>query len=424
MIFGTTDTKGKVRLVFPFLLMVLYTFGVSAQERLAQIEYIEAEEAYQEGNYSLAIEHLRECKSYLGKTNQKVLYLEIKAHYGLFGLTDPNPKPKNIMAHKDQWPNLGETLMGKTKNYIDNYGDTVPLEKLKEIYGMQQMLEFLKGKAVEIKVADSWLGVKTVMEAACSESLETACNLLQRLSSTLPEMVFVEGGRYLMGRRGTNKYTRDEKPPHWVQLSDYYIGKYEVTLGEYLRYCEATGATMPRQGQGGDPKLPVTNVSWEEAHRFCSWLSEQTGEYFRLPTEAEWEYAAVQRMKDRFIKYSGSSDVNQVAWWLGNSDGMVHPVGQKRPNGLGIHDMSGNVAEWCFDWYHAWFYMNSPEINPAGPAKGSPLGKFIKKKGYTYHKVIRGGSYSDNAEANLRTKARDHAIDGADNIGFRIVMVP
>ena len=178
-------------------------------------------------------------------------------------------------------------------------------------------------------------------------------------------MVAVEGGTFTMGatsEQGSD--ARDnEKPAHKVTLSDYYIGQTEVTQALW----EAVMGSNPSYRRGDN--LPVEQVSWDDCQEFIQKLNQLTGKQFRLPTEAEWEYAARGGRKSRGCKYDGGNDIGAVAWYKYNSGGNTHPVGMKQPNERGIYDMSGNVWEWCSDWYGD--YTSSSLSDPQGPSSGS-----------------------------------------------------
>ena len=204
------------------------------------------------------------------------------------------------------------------------------------------------------------------------------------------EMVFVQGGTFTMGctdEQGSDCY-KNEKPAHQVTLSDYYIGKYEVTQGLWKTVMGSNPSSFINCGDD----CPVENVSWEECIEFISKLNQLTGKRFRLPTEAEWEYAARGGSKASYqTKYAGSNALGEVAWYNGNSNSQTHTVGTKKPNALGIYDMSGNVWEWCNDWYGD--YSSGGVTNPKGAATGS-------------YRVIRGGSW-DYIGYNYRVSDRN-----------------
>ena len=195
------------------------------------------------------------------------------------------------------------------------------------------------------------------------------------------KMIAVEGGTFQMG--ATNEQRRsedDEKPVHTVTLDSYYIGETEVTQ----ELWRAVMGSNPSEFSGDD-LLPVENVSWYDCQNFIKELNRLTGKNFRLPTEAEWEFAARGGNKSSGYRYSGSSNIGDVAWCDDNSVSKTHPVKGKNPNELGIYDMSGNVFEWCSDRYSGGYYNSSPQNNPEGPSSGSI-------------RVLRGGSWFNFAE--------------------------
>jgi formylglycine-generating enzyme required for sulfatase activity len=231
-----------------------------------------------------------------------------------------------------------------------------------------------------------------------------------------PELVSVPGGDFDMG--GGLDGDEDQFPIHRVHVADFRMGKYEVTVAQFRQFIEGTHYLTSadsagnsyvyderrttdkdykrtgvnwRCGANGDPRLasedshPVIHVSWDDAVAYCKWLSEQTGSIYRLPTEAEWEYAARGGQHHDRYEYSGSDDIGTVAWCngaggSGNGGNSTHPVGMRQPNSLGIYDMSGNVYEWCSDWYGEKYYGVSPQDNPKGPLNGE-------------RRVLRGGSW-------------------------------
>ena len=215
------------------------------------------------------------------------------------------------------------------------------------------------------------------------------------LENLIANMVKVEGGTFMMGataEQGSDAES-DEQPAHQVTLSDYYIGKYEVTQAEW----EAVMGKNPSFFKGDN--RPVEKVSWEDCQEFIRKLNSLTGLNFTLPTEAQWEYAARGGNKSRGYKYSGSNEIGAVAW-CNNSGGETHPVGQKQANELGLYDMSGNVWEWCSDWYGS--YSSNRQTNPTGAASGSG-------------RVLRGGSWYGNFAPYCRVASR-----GNGSVAYRI----
>jgi sulfatase modifying factor 1 len=207
-----------------------------------------------------------------------------------------------------------------------------------------------------------------------ADSLERIIAQLQSLNTTQfpfePELVFVEGGTFQMG---SSSGESDEQPVHSVTLSSFNIGKYEVTQAQW----KAVMGSNPSFFSGCD-NCPVEQVSWNDVQEFIRELNAQTGKNYRLPTEAEWEYAARGGKQSRGYTYSGSNDLGSVAWYYYNSGSKTHAVGGKQANELGIYDMSGNVFEWCSDWYDN--YSSYNETNPTGASSGQ-------------NRVLRGGGW-------------------------------
>lgn len=233
----------------------------------------------------------------------------------------------------------------------------------------------------------------------------------ETVSGVKLEMVYVKGGTFSMGATAEqgDDFWDDEKPVHQVTLSDYYIGKFEVTQGLW----EAVMGSNPSYFQNGDD-YPVECVSWNDIQTFLTKLNELTGKKYALPTEAQWEYAARGGAKSAGYKYSGSNTIDNVAWYWDNSavndTHCTHPVGTKQPNELGIYDMSGNVWEWCSDWYDD--YNSDAQTNPTGPVTGSS-------------RVLRGGGWYSSAWG-CRVSFRDYYAPGYryGNFGFRVVLLP
>ena len=215
-------------------------------------------------------------------------------------------------------------------------------------------------------------------------------------------MVQMDGGEFTMGDHTGNT---DEGPEHKVTLHNFQISKYEVTQSQW----EAIMGSNPSNNRKCKD-CPVENVSWEEANQFMTRLNNLTGEHYRLPSEAEWEFAARGGMLAirQTDKFSGSRTLPPVGWFYDNSLGQTHPVGTKAVNALGISDMSGNVAEWCADWYDSYYYKASTYENPTGPDNGR-------------NKVVRGGSWNDY-DQSCRVSYRDKqpANHKDKSIGFRI----
>lgn len=222
------------------------------------------------------------------------------------------------------------------------------------------------------------------------------------IGNTIFNMVRVDGGTFRMGATSEQSYYDiDERPTHYVTLSGYYCGETEVT--EELWYT-----VMGDNPSYYRSEKPVVNVSWYDCQDFITRLNSRTGKKFRLLTEAEWEFAARGGNKSKGYKYSGSDYVGNVAWYESNSDSTTHVVGTKTKNELGIYDMSGNVWEWCQDWYGS--YPSYNYTNPTGPLSGST-------------RVLRGGSWLYDYRGCRVSDRLDSKPDGwAVDIGFRLAL--
>ena len=216
------------------------------------------------------------------------------------------------------------------------------------------------------------------------------------------KMIYVEGGTFAMG---TTSGDDDERPVHNVTLDSYYIGESEITQAQW----RAIMGYNPSKYTGDN--RPVESVTWEEAQEFCKKLSELTGKKYVLPTKAQWEYAARGGNKSKGYTYSGSNNIDEVAKYESSSGGHSN-VKSKKPNELGIYDMSGNVYEWCSDWYGSSYYSSSSQTNPQGPSSGSD-------------RVVRGGSWYNNASScRVAHRYYGNPSDRYSNCGFRVVYLP
>ena len=220
------------------------------------------------------------------------------------------------------------------------------------------------------------------------------------------KMVKVEGGTFTMGatpEQGSDA-GENEYPAHQVTLSSFSIGETEVTQALW----QAVMGNNPSFFNNND-EFPVEWVSWEDCQEFITKLNQMTGKQFRLPTEAEWEYAARGGNKSKGYKYSGSNDVNEVAWYWMNCGSITHPVGTKKANELGLYDMSGNVREWCNDFMSD--YTEETQTNPTGPTTGVV-------------RVVRGGTWGNSDPASCRVSYRDsdYPVYSSSSRGFRLAM--
>ena len=232
------------------------------------------------------------------------------------------------------------------------------------------------------------------------------------------KMIWVEGGDFMMGCTSEQgNCNSDEKNVRRVTVDGFYIGMLEVTQSQWEKvmgtsiYQQRNKANSSWSMYGVGPDYPMYYVSWEEATEFCRLLSNKTGKTYTLPTEAQWEYAARGGKRSDGTKYAGSNMIDAVAWYTDNSGSSTHPCGTKRANALGIYDMSGNVWEWCKDWYSN-SYASYDTNNPTGPSSGS-------------YRVFRGGSWYGSA-AYCRVANRNDSSPGYryHNLGFRVVLLP
>ena len=214
-----------------------------------------------------------------------------------------------------------------------------------------------------------------------------------------PKMVLVEGGTFMMG---SSDGLGDQKPPHLVTLSSFYISQFLVTQHQW----QSVMSTNPCKIVGNN--LPVVSVSWSDVQEFLKTLNSKTDRHYRLPTEAEWEFAARGGIESRGFKYAGSDNLDEVAWYAENSHFKHHDVGLKLPNELGIYDMLGNIHEWCNDWHCSDYYKNSAQVDPKGPDKKT-------------FRILRGGSrYSISKFCQITVRFVDIPDSHHDVIGFRL----
>ena len=272
------------------------------------------------------------------------------------------------------------------------------------------------------------IGIAMVVNFHATAQQTSTPDSLQTLVFTLPsgisfQMNYVQGGSFMMGCTDdqNGKCERDAHPAHEVALSDFYMGKYEVT--QALWYA-VMGTTVEQQckiagqynvyGVGDD--YPIYYVHHREAMDFCKALNDILADYlpngyqFMLPTEAQWEYAARGGVKDEPSLYAGGRFVSDLAWYDGQSKGTTHPVGQKQPNELGLYDMNGNVWEWCQDWYDKDFYKHSALQDPLNANCAANI-------------VYRGGSWDYEAkQCRLSTRFYGAPTGRTINLGIRLVL--
>jgi sulfatase modifying factor 1 len=275
--------------------------------------------------------------------------------------------------------------------------------------------------------SDAVVSTKLSQEIPVSTILPTST--MAPVDPLYPEMTLVQPGTFQMGSE--NGY-RFEKPVHTVTITrPYRIGTYAVTYDEYDKHSDDIEKTYVNINIADRGTHPVSAIDWYAAVAYCNWLSEKAGltlcysgggkatrcdfqaNGYRLPTEAEWEFAARGGIQGQGYLYSGSDDLDVVGWHAGNSGGKSHPVGQKQPNELGLYDMSGNRWEWCWDWFDADYYAASPEIDPTGPSS-PPEGAFVNRS--------RRSSSAVQEADTLRVAFRSYdGVSYPGDNGFRLV---
>ena len=339
--------------------------------------------------------------------------------FDLFKSKYPQVNLYNMQAYQEDSNALYSALTQLTKNFKAKYNpnDSIELfwidsycnDVMTEQYA--QFNEYL----LESSKSQMENNLKSLTSVQTSQSyVENAnCGLNMK-------MVYVEGGSFQMGatsEQGSDAWD-NEKPVHSVTLDSYYIAECEVTQAQWQKIMGTT-VYQQRDKKGSDNSMrgvgdnhPMYYVSWEEAQDFCRELSRITGKTYVLPTEAQWEYAARGGKHKEGTQYSGSYSVDAVAWYSGNSGKTTHPVKQKRANKLGLYDMSGNVDEWCSDWYGEKYYSSSSQTNPTGPSLGC-------------YRVLRGGSWICTA-GYCRVSDRSYSTPSSrfDRYGFRVVCLP
>lgn len=310
------------------------------------------------------------------------------------------------------WIKVNESLPEKGKDVLcmmrTDEGKTMPVIRWRSEYDdtVVDSNGFTIYKPTEVEVV-AWMEIPKYKYSNSSKKSNRSSKSIETftVNGISFNMIYVKGGTFIMG--ATPEQGREaednEKPAHQVTLSDYYIGETEVTQ-ELWQAVMGNNPSLLK----GNLQRPVEQVSWNDCQEFIKKLNQLTGKTFRLPTEAEWEYAARGGNKSRGYKYAGSNTLDDVAWYDGRSFGTTYPVKQKQANELGLYDMSGNVWEWCQDWYGD--YLSSPQTNPAGPSDGDC-------------RVLRGGSWhSLTWYCRVSIRLNFTPTNRCSNLGFRLVL--
>jgi sulfatase modifying factor 1 len=252
-------------------------------------------------------------------------------------------------------------------------------------------------------------------------ALALTFGVLQVQAQSYPNLVKVTGGTFNMGDEH-GKGMKDELPIHEITLSDFYISETEVTVDQYRTYCTSSNVSMPEEPSWGwNDNDPIVNVTWDDAIKYCDWYSEKFDEIITLPTEAQWEFAARGGNQSHGYVFSGDNGVRVISlalsvwyfksgWYESTSDERTNSVATKEANELDLYDMSGNVWEWCLDYYGQDYYSKSTSENPVNASEDNGV------------RVIRGGAWNSYVE-DCRVSNRESAASGgkADFLGFRVV---
>ena len=321
----------------------------------------------------------------------------------LTGITPPDANL--LMAKEETLAPLPSCISKSTHNAVSKAMTLIRADRVQTVEAFLSLLDS--------KTPDTSDNEDTVCEEAYKAAEEEqkrreggTSSKTFTLSGVSFDMVKVQAGSFTMGATSEMEHPcNDEKPIHQVTLTnDYYIGKTEVTQALW----KAVMSNNPSYFKGDN--LPVVKVSWDDCQKFISKLNSLTGQNFRLPTEAEWEFAARGGNNSNHYQYSGSNELGDVAWYSGNSGDKTHVVATKQPNELGLYDMSGNVWEWCSDWYGN--YSSSSQTNPTGPNSGSK-------------RVLRGGCWGRTTWlCSSSNRVSGTPGSGSLNVGLRLVLVP
>ena len=364
-----------VYLVVCFTLLLCFSPNIESSNAVsksvkAKSEFMLADKLFNEKNYSGAIEHAEKAKSLLGKSNSRIELMLTKAHYA-------QKQYDRALVALEAFFNVTPESMSGSDEYIE-------------------MVSLYAQVETSVEKQKKQLVAKKKQEIARQKRLPPVLQALPQ------QMVAVSCGCFHMGNSDTSiESTNTASPVHWVCVDNFSIGKYEVTQELWTAVMGSNPSYLKSASH------PVDTVSWDDVQQFLRKLNSKTDKHYRLPTEAEWEYAASSGGKNE--KYSGGSNLDRVAWYDKNSGDKTHPVGKNSANGLGLYDMSGNVWEWCQDWYGKTYYQDSPSHNPKGPSLGE-------------YRVRRGGCLFSQ-DKTLRTSDRSAVLpdDRWHFLGFRLV---
>lgn len=379
--------------------LMLFHFSTKMTAQCFERQLKAGDDARNRGDYKMAIdrwEAAKKCSDIPANHN-----LDAKIREANSKLTKPKPSKPN-KPNKPQETTIPSTpVIDQTQNdkIAWSIAESANVVSAYELY----LKKFPQGdSAIIARKRITELSVVPPKQNIPPPSPPTA---VQTVIEPIMEMGLVKGGTFQMGNN--NSRYDDEKPAHEVRLNDFYIGKYEVTIKQWKTIM---GSLPDGNDDKSCPDCPVVNVSWNDTQLFIDRLNTKTGKKYRLPTEAEWEYAARGGSQSKKLDYAGSNNASLVGWFSENSNGKPNTVGKKIPNELGIYDMTGNVREWCADYYDENYYKNIISDNPKGATSG-------------ISRVFRGGDYNDIKEdlsLTLRGSQTDNFLD--KNLGFRLVL--
>ncbi len=459
---STKRSMNNMVLKFMVIIFSLF-FGICANAQNNEIKskayYFTAKENYENKNYKAALQLLNKSEEIGGASNAYIESLKAQCHGAMENWIEANKaldkcytfNPNNTIL-KELSPvilKVEEELEGareaqrirlaKEKKEEEARLKKIKLEKEKQKAEIEanwkfheKVLKVQKAwkKASGLNTPEAYKTYVNTVQGQWPEVVKTKGKNIHRylhrayekyysVNPMYPQYIMVFGGSFKMGALNNQKKTRpsDEFPSHKVEISSFNMGKTEVTIGEYKTYLFATGKDVPIALSGfDDDQKPITDISWKSAIGYCKWLTKVTGKKVRLPYEAEWEYAArggIYNDPKAEKRFSGAEVFpDEVAWYKANSIGNAYKhvnVGSKKPNELGLYDMTGSVWEMCMDYYKEDYYKSSPKSNPTGPYSGSS-------------RVIRGGSNrSSYAECLVSNRKSMIERTGIEDVGFRVV---
>ena len=392
------------KLIINFLSLVFLLNMTTAHAQCFGKYSKEGDDAKAKGELKLAIEKWEKAKKCSDKPANH--NLDAKIQEANSKLTKPKPSPPTPKPSKPNKQNKPqETTIPSTPVVDQNQNDKIAWSIAESANVLSAYEQYLKEFPQGIFATIARKRITELSVVPPKQDIPPPPKVVQTVIEPTMDMELIKGGTFLMGNN--NSRYDDEKPAHEVRLNDFYIGKYEVTIKQWKTIM---GSLPDGNDDKSCPDCPIVNVSWNDTQLFIDRLNTKTGKKYRLPTEAEWEYAARGGSQSKKLDYAGSNDASLVGWFSENSNGKPNTVGKKIPNELSIYDMTGNVREWCADFYEETYYKKAISDNPKGVTNG-------------ISRVFRGGDYNDIKEdlsLTLRGSQTDNFLD--KNLGFRLVL--